>query len=30
MSPEDRAAFEDAAGDLLGELGYELEREPVR
>jgi Sulfotransferase family len=30
MSPEDRAAFEEAAGDLLAELGYELEREPVR
>ena len=30
MSPDDRAAFEDAAGDLLSELGYELEREPVR
>jgi Sulfotransferase family len=30
MSPEDRAAFEDAAGDLLAELGYELEGEPVR
>jgi hypothetical protein len=29
MSPEDRAAFEDAAGDLLAELGYELEGEPV-
>jgi hypothetical protein len=29
MSPEDRAAFEDAAGDLLSELGYELEGEPV-
>jgi sulfotransferase family protein len=29
MSPEDRAAFEDAAGDLLGELGYELEGQPV-
>ncbi len=30
MSPEDRAAFEDAAGDLLEELGYELEGEPAR
>jgi Sulfotransferase family len=30
MSAEDRAAFEDAAGDLLAELGYELEREPVK
>jgi Sulfotransferase family len=30
MSPEDRAAFEEAAGDLLAELGYELEREPVK
>src|ERR671918_737751 len=29
MSPEDRAAFEDAAGELLGELGYELEGEMV-
>jgi len=29
MSPEDRAAFEDAAGELLAELGYELEGEPV-
>jgi len=29
MSPEDRAAFEEAAGDLLAELGYELEGEPV-
>jgi Sulfotransferase family len=30
MSPEDRAAFEEAAGDLLAELGYELEREAVK
>jgi Sulfotransferase family len=30
MSPADRTAFEDAAGDLLAELGYELESEPVR
>jgi Sulfotransferase family len=30
MSPEDRAAFQDAAGDLLAELGYELEPEQVR
>jgi hypothetical protein len=30
MSPEDRAAFEDAAGDLLAELGYELEGQPAR
>jgi hypothetical protein len=30
MSPEDRAAFEDAAGDLLAELGYELERQPAK
>ncbi len=30
MSPEDRAAFEDAAGDLLGELGYELEGAAAR
>ena len=30
MSPEDRAAFEEAAGDLLTELGYELEGEPAR
>ena len=29
MSPEDRAAFEQTAGDLLAELGYELEGEPV-
>jgi hypothetical protein len=29
MSAEDRAEFEHAAGDLLAELGYELEREPV-
>ena len=29
MSPEDRAAFEQAAGDLLAELGYELEGEPA-
>jgi Sulfotransferase family len=29
MSPEDRAAFEDAAGDLLAELGYDLAGEPV-
>ena len=29
MSPEDRAAFEDAAGDLLAELGYELEGQPA-
>ncbi|HSJ17873.1 MAG TPA: sulfotransferase [Solirubrobacterales bacterium] len=30
MSPEDRAAFEDAAGELLAELGYELEGQPTR
>jgi len=30
MSPEDRAAFEDAAGDLLAELGYELEGAAAR
>jgi len=30
MSPEDRAAFEDAAGDLLAELGYELEGQPAQ
>ncbi|MGH2963220.1 MAG: sulfotransferase family protein [Solirubrobacterales bacterium] len=30
MSPEDRAAFEEAAGELLSELGYELEGEPAQ
>jgi hypothetical protein len=28
MSPEDRASYEALAGDLLGELGYELDAEP--
>jgi hypothetical protein len=29
MTPEDRASFEALAGDLLGELGYELDAEPA-
>jgi len=29
MSPEDRAVFEELAGDLLADLGYELEGTPV-
>jgi hypothetical protein len=29
MSPEDRAVYEELAGDLLADLGYELEGTPV-